>query len=241
MLDLIKRIIIFGIGVYVIIFIGRTLFGDFSFTRFSKDISDAAKELSSIGRIGQNSTSSRNNINTSNTNTDINFGSNNTFNTVSDTPTKPNETTKGSENAVSLRNLSRGNIVAQGQVIDGSAPGNWFFDGVSVVRFYDDRGSLLGTSQMRAQGDTKNSVVAFTVVAQFTQGSAETGTAVFEKANTTGLAKNDARYAFPITYPVRNNTNNTNTQNTNTVNSNTVNTQTNTQSNNGLPSPSITR
>lgn len=233
MLDFIKRLIIFAIGVYIIVFIGRTIFSDFSFTAFSKDLSGAAKELSGIGRIGQNSTSSRN----YGSNSNINYSTNNTGD---NSPTKPNETTKGAENAVSLRNLSRGNIVAPGQIIDGTAPGAWFYEGVSTVRFYDDRGTLLGTSQMRAQGDPKSAVVPFTAVAQFAQGFAQTGVAVFEKANTTGLAKEDVRYAFPITYPVRNNTNNTNTQNTNTVNNN-VYTQTNTQSNTGLPTPVITR
>ena len=232
MLDLIKRIIIFAIGVYIIVFIGRTLFGDFSFTRFSKDVSGAIGELRSIGDIGKRATSTQNSGFIPN-----GTGSNNTA--YGNTGDNVTATTKGSENAVSLRNLSRGNIVSVGQLIDGSAPGSWFFDGVSVVRFYDDRGSLLGISQMRAQGDTKNSVVPFTAVAQFTRGSSDTGVAVFEKANTTGIAKNDARYAFPITYPVRNNKNSTNT-NTNTVNT-TNNTQTNTQGNNVLPSPSITR
>lgn len=208
MLDLIKRIIIFAIGTYIIIFIGKTLFGDFSLTRFSKDISGAAKEIQSIGKLGQASTSTKRV-------TDATNPSFNRFDNDNTSSTNPIVTTKGFENSINLRNLSRGNMVSPGQTIEGSAPSSWFYENVSMARFYNEQGGLLGNAQMRATGDTSVAgSVPFTVIAQFTQGYAQTGYVVFEKANVGATVAGAARYAFPITYPVRNSGANTGSTNT---------------------------
>jgi hypothetical protein len=102
---------------------------------------------------------------------------------------------------------------------------------------------------MRAQADTtKSTRVPFTVVAQFTQGYAETGYVVFEKANAGGQTKNDAHYAFPITYPIKNGvtnpTSNTGTTFSQPQTTNTQNTNNPTNSNQGsntLGAPVVNR
>jgi hypothetical protein len=120
MLDLLKRIVIFGIGIYAILFFGKLFFGNFSLNAFTTDLKGAVEDIHSIGQIGRNSSSSaRSNSNSYDTANSQN----------------PIVTTKGSESAITIKNLSRGNMVSPGDVIDGLALSSWFYEGVSTARF----------------------------------------------------------------------------------------------------------
>jgi hypothetical protein len=189
MFDFLKRLILFAIGLYLIIFFAKIIFNEFSLTGIATDITGSLNEFQKIG--GQNSSTGG-----------YTYGGSGSANLV---------TSKGAERAVTLSNLSRGNMIKNGDVIDGSAPGTWFFQGVSTARFYDESGTEIGVSQMLARGDTKTAAqVPFIATVQFRQGyNSQTGYVSFENANTSGDPKKLLRFVLPITYPVENQNQNT--------------------------------
>lgn len=190
MLDLIKKLVIFAIGFYFILFFARTFLGGVSATGFAKDITGALGEFRKLGQMG------------SSTNSGFNWG-NPTGSNYAQNPGGQAVSSKGSEGAVVFVNLSRGNMVSPGQNILGNMRGDWFYEGVATARFLDEYGKQIGMTQVVAESNTNvKTQVPFSVVARFTQGSAQTGYLVIEKANTTGDKTKDAWVTTPITYPV---------------------------------------
>jgi hypothetical protein len=209
MLDLIKKLVIFAIGFYFILFFARTFLGGVSATGFAKDISGALGEFRKLGQMG------------SSTNSGFGWGGPSGSNSAQN-PTGQTTSSKGSDGAVVFVNLSRGNMVSPGQNILGNMRGDWFYEGVATARFLDEYGKQIGMTQVVAESNTNvKTQVPFSVVARFTQGGSQAGYLVIEKANTTGDKKKDAWVTIPITYPVAagynqptNTNSNTGTQNT---------------------------
>jgi hypothetical protein len=183
--ELIKKIILLVVGLWFILYFSRIIFAQFNVGDSFREIGSSLAEIRKLGQ-GASSTNSTNNNGNTRTN-------------------DRRQSSVGSEKAVVLGNLSRGNIVSPREPINGIAPATWFYEGVSTARFLDEDGRQLGVSQMVQQGDLQaTGQVSFIVTPQFTQGSAQTGYVVFEKVNTTNDAKKDAWFTLPITYPVRN-------------------------------------
>ena len=206
MLDLIKKLVIFAIGFYFILFFARAFLGGVSATGFAKDITSALGEFRKLGQMGSSTNSGWGT-----------FTGNSTQN-----PGGQAVSSKGSDGAVVFINLSKGNMVSPGQNILGNMRGDWFYEGVATARFLDEYGKQIGMTQVVAESNTNvKTQVPFSVVARFVQGNAQTGYLVIEKANTTGDKTKDAWVTIPITYPVAagyNQPANTNTSNTATQN-----------------------
>ena len=84
--------------------------------------------------------------------------------------------------------------------IKGSAPGNWFFEGVFPIRLYDSQGKLIAQAQAKAQGEwTTKNFVPFSATLDFSVSSEQTGTLVFMKDNPSGLPQNSEEYKVSIT------------------------------------------
>ena len=202
MLDLIKKLVIFAVGFYFVLFFARAFLGGISATGFAKDITGALGEFRKLGQIGSSTNSGWGT-----------FTGNSAQN-----PGGQTVSSKGSSGAVVFVNLARGNTVSPSQNILGNMRGDWFYEGVATARFLDEYGKQIGMTQVVAESNTNvKTQVPFSVVARFNQGGAQTGYLVIEKANTTGDKTKDAWVTIPITYPVAAVYN----QPTNTTNSNT--------------------
>ncbi len=187
MLDLIKKIVIFAIGFYFVLFFARTFLGGVSATGFAKDLTGALSEFRKLGQMGSSTNSGWGS-----------FSANGTQGAGGQTLSS-----KGSDGAVIFVNLSRGNMVAPGQNILGNMRSDWFYEGVATARFLDEYGKQIGMTQVIAESNTNvKTQVPFSLVARFAQGGAQTGYLVIEKANTTGDKTKDAWISMPITYPV---------------------------------------
>jgi hypothetical protein len=190
MLDFIKRLVLFAIGFYIVIFLARNTLGGLSFSGVAKDITGALKEFQKIGSGANNTWSNGNG-------------------TGSSSLSRFTKTSKGAEKSVEFINLSRGEMVGEKTTIIGNINKAWLFENVGTARFLDEVGKVLGTAQIVADGiPTPDGKLPFSVLPQFSQGTAKTGYIVIEKVNNTGEGKNDAWFTLPITYPVSS-TNNT--------------------------------
>jgi hypothetical protein len=190
MLDLIKKLVIFAIGFYFVLFFARTFLGGVSATGFAKDITGALGEFRKLGQMGSSTGG-------------FSWGGSSANGTQN--PGGQTVSSKGSDGAVVFVNLSRGNMVSPGQNILGNMRGDWFYEGVATARFLDEYGKQIGMTQVVAESNSNvKTQVPFSVVARFTQGGAQTGYLVIEKANTTGDKTKDAWVTISITYPVAN-------------------------------------
>lgn len=185
MLDFLKRAVIFVIGVYILLIVVRVVFSQLPMTDLAKGIAELRTSLRSIGSGGSS---------TSGTSFPTKSG-------TTQTAVIP-KTTKGFEKALTLK-INRGEMLHDGEIIDGIAPTSWFYEGTFSIKFVDEKGVEVGRTQSKASGsmDAKNTAFIAQVIIN-DKYTTQTGYAVFQKANVSGNSKNDAQYVWPITFPV---------------------------------------
>jgi hypothetical protein len=183
-----QKILLIGISLFFLMYFSKIILGNFKPSNAFKEIGASLDEIRKIGQGGSNAGKAGTGA------------ASKTGAAISKTASTP-----GSERAISLSNLSRGNIVSPGQPINGLAPATWFYEGIATVRFLDEDGQQVGVSQMVQQGDSKaTGQVPFIATPQFGSDYSKTGFILFEKTNQTGDSKKDAWFVLPITYPIKN-------------------------------------
>ena len=100
---------------------------------------------------------------------------------------------------IHLDSPAAGSAVSSPIQIKGSAPGNWFFEGVFPIRLYDSQGKIIAQTQAKAQEEwTTKNFVPFSATLDFSVSSEQTGTLVFAKDNPSGLPQNSEEYKLSI-------------------------------------------
>ena len=186
MWELIKKLIIFAIGLYFIMFFARVIFNNFSITNIAKDFTSALGEFRTLGQNGSNKSILGDSSN------------------QKATTTKYTKTSTGAASAVTFTNISSGNMVSVKEPVLGNIKSTWLFEGVTSALFLDEEGKQIGVAQVVADGlaGPNADMVPFSIYPQFNQGNAKTGFIVVEKVNTTGKSSSDAWVTMRITYPV---------------------------------------
>ena len=86
-------------------------------------------------------------------------------------------------------------------LLEGSAPGNWFFEGTFPVKILDAKGKVIGTAALQAQGDWMTADrVRFSGQILFQQPKTKTGQLIFSKDNPSGLPENDKNFIVPVLF-----------------------------------------
>ncbi len=89
--------------------------------------------------------------------------------------------------------------------IQGTARGYWYFEGNFPISLKDAAGKVIARGYATAQGEwMTEDFVPFEASLEYNTNKApddERGQLVFERANPSGLAKNDRSYAIPVLFP----------------------------------------
>ncbi len=86
--------------------------------------------------------------------------------------------------------------------VTGKARGYWFFEATFPVRLLDAKGNVLADTFATAQGEwMTEEFVPFKVQLRFNPPNDERGRLVLQRANPSGLEKNDREYAVPVIFP----------------------------------------
>ncbi len=109
--------------------------------------------------------------------------------------------TEQPQHEVTLTNLKVNQEVESPLQIDGTAPGNWFFEASFPITIVDANGKVLGSTTAHAQGDwmTSNSV-QFTAKLLFQAAATKTGKIIFANDNPSGLPENQKTFEIPVTF-----------------------------------------
>jgi hypothetical protein len=82
--------------------------------------------------------------------------------------------------------------IANGTVIEGKAPGNWFFEASFPIELRDTDGKLLASAIAQAEGDwMTTALVPFRATLHFPPPVSASGTLIFKKDNPSGLPEHD--------------------------------------------------
>lgn len=86
--------------------------------------------------------------------------------------------------------------------VEGEAVGTWYFEGSFPVRLYDADDNLLAEGMAEAQGNwMTEDFVPFEATLTFDAPDDERGALVLERANPSGLPKNERSYRLPVLFP----------------------------------------
>ncbi len=108
---------------------------------------------------------------------------------------------KTSTGEIILKNFKDNQVVKSPLVLEGEAPGKWFFEASFPVKVLDANGNVLGQGPAQAQEDwMQEGPVDFKAEVTFTPPTTETGTLVLEKDNPSGLPENAAEVRIPIKF-----------------------------------------
>lgn len=89
--------------------------------------------------------------------------------------------------------------------IEGHAKGTWFFEAVSLVKVVDEKGTELGTGNIKAVGNwMTEDFVPFKGQITFNKSSTTKGFLIFEKSNPSGLKENAEEFKLPINFKEEN-------------------------------------
>lgn len=92
-------------------------------------------------------------------------------------------------------------IVVSPLVVEGSMPGNWFFEANAVAVIMDANGKLLGTGSLTAKSDwMTTATIPFSGSIVFSEPETTTGTLVIKNDNPSGLPENDKTEVYPISF-----------------------------------------
>lgn len=88
--------------------------------------------------------------------------------------------------------------------VTGKAKGNWYFEGTFTVKLYDKNGKLLAKDQAKAKSKwMTDALVPFEATLKFKESNTEGGRLVFQKANPSGLKKNNISCSVPVTFSLK--------------------------------------
>jgi len=100
-----------------------------------------------------------------------------------------------------IGNVLEGSLVSSPLVIDGEAPGTWYFEGVFPVKIADANGKILGQSSAEAIGDwTTEGYVPFNAKISYSSPQTESGRLIFASADPAGLKANEKSLSIEIKF-----------------------------------------
>jgi hypothetical protein len=83
--------------------------------------------------------------------------------------------------------------------IEGQAKGSWYFEAVAPVKLLDDKGNVLASGQIQAQGDWMTSdYVLFKAQLIYSYNATTSGTLLFQNDNPSGLPQNAKEFSVPV-------------------------------------------
>lgn len=83
--------------------------------------------------------------------------------------------------------------------IEGKAKGFWYFEAVAPIRLLDDKGDILASGNIQAQGDWMTSdYVPFKAEITFSYNATTSGILLFHNDNPSGLPENDKEFSVPV-------------------------------------------
>jgi putative hemolysin len=101
----------------------------------------------------------------------------------------------------SLTKPASGDLTMSPLEVEGTMPGNWYFEAVAGVEILDANGKILGTAQAQAQTDWMTTgTVNFKSTVPFVYPSTATGTLVLNNDNPSGLPENSRSESYPIIF-----------------------------------------
>jgi hypothetical protein len=89
--------------------------------------------------------------------------------------------------------------IANGTVIEGRAPGNWFFEASFPIQLADNKGNILAEAIAQAEGDWMTTeLVPFRATLHFPPPATASGTLIYKKDNPSGLPEHDSSIEKPV-------------------------------------------
>lgn len=106
----------------------------------------------------------------------------------------------GQENReTTLSKPSAEDSAASPLIIEGSMPGNWYFEASAIAELYDGNGNLLARSPVQAKGEWMTTgSVPFEGKLEFKAPSTPTGTIILRNDNPSGLPENAKFETYPV-------------------------------------------
>ncbi|MEK7554657.1 MAG: GerMN domain-containing protein [Patescibacteria group bacterium] len=102
---------------------------------------------------------------------------------------------------IQAANPRPGEVIESPLLIDGEARGTWYFEASFPVVLLDEKGTVIATSHMEAQGEwMTEEFVPFKGTIAFTVPETETGTLVLKKDNPSGLPEHDDELRIPVRF-----------------------------------------
>lgn len=103
--------------------------------------------------------------------------------------------------ATSLKTPSVNEIIKSPLVVEGTMPGNWYFEANARVVLLDGNNKVLVTAPAMAQGEwMTTSSVRFKATLIFNAPSTATGTLILKNDNPSGLPENDLTESYPVSF-----------------------------------------
>ncbi len=103
--------------------------------------------------------------------------------------------------STTLKNPLENDLVVSPLVIEGSMPGNWYFEANAVVELYDANGKRIAQGPLTAKGEwMTTSMVPFAGKLEFQAPETPTGTLVLKNDNPSDLRENDRQESYPIIF-----------------------------------------
>ncbi len=114
------------------------------------------------------------------------------------------EEKKTAYSMIRVNNPAPNALIESPLIMKGEAVGYWYHEGSFVVKAYGAKDQLLGQAVAKAKGQwMTEDFVPFEATLKFEVSSGQKGRLVFERANPSGLSKNDQQYVLPVQYPAK--------------------------------------
>lgn len=103
--------------------------------------------------------------------------------------------------STTLKMPFQNDLVVSPLAVEGSMPGNWYFESVAQVEILDATGKVLGRAPVQAQTEWMTTTpVNFKSTVEFAYPSTATGTLVLRNDNPSGLPENSRSESYPINF-----------------------------------------
>lgn len=123
-------------------------------------------------------------------------------NPVPPTPTSTTiDTSTAHKDLIRVDNISSGQKIKSGFIVQGAARGNWYFEASFPFELKDANGMILASGPVQAQGNwMTTNFVPFTLTLTFPTPNTTTGTLTLKKDNPSGIPANDDQLIIPVTF-----------------------------------------
>jgi len=110
-----------------------------------------------------------------------------------------NQTQPSSEPDIVVTSPQPNQTITSPLSIDGKAKGSWYFEAVAPVKLLDDKGNVLASGQIQAQGDWMTSdYVPFKAQLIYSYNATTSGTLLFQNDNPSGLPANAKEFRLSV-------------------------------------------